>query len=110
MTKFVIEGDIALCVGAFAGVSGALLGAVLGFDPLYVGACGLSAGILLVFARPSRDGLCMWSLALGVPSVSLAFVPQLPVALEWVATVALGIAIASAIAASVDFVRTHVWH
>lgn len=110
MTKFMVEGGVALFVGVFAGGLGAVLAAMLGYDPLYVGAPGLFVGIVLVFASLPRDGLYMWGLALGMPSVSLAFVPQLPLALEWTATFALGIAVASTIAASVDFVRTRAWH
>jgi hypothetical protein len=110
MFKWTFEGGVALGVGFLAGTLGALLGSFLGYDPLYVGVCAVSAGIVLVYARISYDGLYMWSLPLGVISASFAFVPQLPLLLTWIMTGALGIAIASAIAASVDFVRTRAWH
>lgn len=110
MFKWTFEESVALGVGLLAGTLGALLGSFLGYDPLYVGVCAASVGIVLVYARVSYDRLYAWSLALGLIGASFAFVPQLPLALEWIMTGALGIAIASAIVASVDFVRTRAWH
>jgi hypothetical protein len=110
MFKWTFEESVALGVGFLAGTLGALLGSFLGYDPLYVGVCAASWGIILVYARISYDGLYAWSLALGLIGACFAFVPHLPLALTWIMTGALGTAIAFAVAASVDFVRTRAWH
>jgi hypothetical protein len=101
-----------------AAILAALLGGpVLGYDPLVSLGFAIGASLVVLNTKLAPDALFMWGCALGLPATALAFVPQIPLWLEFVAEGALGVSVACLVTlvvtymlTAVNWVRTRAWH
>ncbi len=106
----------ALVLSGAAFLTALLAGPVLGYDPLISLGFAVGANLVVLNIKTAPDALFMWGLV-GIPAIALAFVPQIPHWLEFVAEGALGVSVACLVTLAVtcaplavNWVRTRASH